>query len=75
VFPDLEEFGEHIMPNPCTFFDAALPLCSVVRPIDTAGAVAAANFLTDSGLFAGQSQAFFDALDALARAADAAGRD
>ena len=74
VFPNLEEFGEHIMPNPCTFFDRALPLCSVVRPMDKAGAVAAANFLTDSGLFAGQSQAFFDALDALARAADAAGR-
>ncbi|HEY3241790.1 MAG TPA: hypothetical protein VGM03_00435, partial [Phycisphaerae bacterium] len=79
VFPDLsmdEDIKEHVMPNPCTFFDASLPLCSVVRPMSTtnAGARAAATFLRNSGLFDGQSQAFFDMLEALARAADAATR-
>src|SRR5262249_21430324 len=73
VFPDLssdEDIAAHVMPNPCTFFDPSLPRCSVVRPITTAkaGAVAAATFLTNSGLFTGQSQAFFDAVNALATA-------
>jgi len=80
VFPDLsadEDIVEHVMPNPCKFFDASLPLCSVVRPTSQghAGAVAAATFLRDSGLFTGQSQAFFNALNSLAVAADAAERD
>jgi len=46
----------------------------VIRPrnTDTAGAVAAATGLVNSGLFEGQSTAFFDAVTALARAADAA---
>jgi hypothetical protein len=79
VFPDLstdEEIHEHVMPNPCKFFDESLPLCSVVRPMSTAnaGAVAAATFLTNSGLFDGQSQEFFDTLTSIARAADAATR-
>lgn len=84
VFPDIEEEFEGdplrqkdlIMPEPCEFIDSSLPLCSVIRPtsIDNAGAVAAATGLTKSGLFLGQSQAFFDALMTLARAADAAMR-
>jgi hypothetical protein len=79
VIPDLstdEDIAAHVMPNPCKFFGAGLPRCSVVRPISTAkaGAVAAATFLTNSGLFEGQSQAFFAALTALAVAADGATR-
>ena len=45
-------------------------VCSTER----AGAVAAATGLVKSGLFAGQSQQFFDAVTALATAADAAER-
>ncbi len=79
VFPDLstdEDIAAHVMPNPCKFFSAALPHCSVVRPISAehAGAAAAVAFLTNSGLFEGQTDAFFSALAALAVAADAATR-
>ena len=65
-----------IMPEPCTFLDKSLPVCSVVRPrnTNTAGAVAAATGLVNSGLFLGQSEAFFDAVVPLAQAADAAFR-
>lgn len=64
------------IPEPCTFFDPSFPLCGVLRPRTTpvAGAVAAANGLVASGLFTGQSQAFLDAVVALATAADAAVR-
>jgi ferritin-like protein len=81
VFPDLGTFdGDEskqlnlIMPEPCKFLRADLPACSVIRPASTAnaGAVAAATALTNSGLFAGQSQAFFDALNSLAADADKA---
>src|ERR1051326_1626156 len=81
VFPDLETFdGDElrqknlIMPEPCKFIDANLPACSVIRPgtVASSGAVAAATFLTNSGLFTGQSDAFFAALHKLAEAADAA---
>jgi hypothetical protein len=60
------------MPEPCTFLSPNLPLCSVIRPRSTAqaGAVAAATGLIGSGLFKGQSQAFFNAVAALAAAAD-----
>lgn len=75
-FPDIRENPNRgdIMPEACTFLDKSLPLCSVVRPRNTnlAGAVAAATGLVDSGLFLGQSQAFFDAVVPLAKAADAA---
>jgi hypothetical protein len=65
-----------IMPEPCQFIDAGLPLCSIIRPIGSQqvsarGAVAA---LTADGLFRGQPPAFFKALDALAQEADAASR-
>ncbi len=84
TFPDLNSppFGGErfqtnlIMPEPADFISKALPQCSVIRPsLDkNAGAMAAATFLTSTGLFAGQSQKFFRALHALARAADAAHR-
>ena len=66
-----------IMPRPCKFIQASLPLCAVIRPTLTAnaGAVAAATGLTNSGLFSGQSNAFFKALFGLAKAADNASRN
>ena len=71
-FPDIRENPNRgdIMPEPCTFLDTSAPVCSVIRPrnINTAGAVAAATGLVNSGLFLGQSQAFFDAVVALAKA-------
>jgi Ferritin-like domain len=75
-FPDIRENSNrgNIMPEPCTFLDKSLPVSSVIRPrnTNTAGAVAAATGLVKSGLFLGQSQAFFDAVGPLAAAADAA---
>lgn len=63
-----------IMPEPCKFIDASLPRCSVIRPtsLANAGATAAVNALTSSGLFSGQSAGFFSTLTNLATAADAA---
>jgi len=65
-----------IMPAPCKFISTKLPLCSVIRPISTdqAGAEAAVLGLTASGLFTGQSQAFFHFLAGLAEEADDAQR-
>ena len=77
-FPDLEDRPNKgdVMPEPCTFLDKSFPVCSVIRPrnSNTAGAVAAATGLVKSGLFEGQSTAFFNAVVALATAADAAVR-
>ncbi|HEU4751490.1 MAG TPA: hypothetical protein VFU47_00180 [Armatimonadota bacterium] len=79
VFPDLNADEEtetsKVMPRPCKFISAGLPLCSVIRPtsLRLAGAMAAVRFLTDTGLFQGQSRAFFNTLAALAREADHAG--
>ena len=66
-----------VMARPCKFISANLPLCAVIRPTSTAkgGAMAAATGLTQSGLFGGQSNAFFKALFGLAAAADVATRD
>jgi hypothetical protein len=66
-----------IMPAPCKFISAQLPLCSVIRPDSTTqgGAQAAIAGLTASGLFSGQNQAFFDLLAELAAEADAARRE
>jgi hypothetical protein len=78
VFPDLNADGELlqtnlIMPEPTIFLDRKFPVCSIVRPTETDGAaMGAAKALTDDGLFIGQSQEFFAALNELARAADAA---
>lgn len=75
VIPNLTE-GRHesnrVMPRPCDFLRRGLPKCAVIRPSSTAlaGARAAAGALKRSGLFTGQSPAFFAALGALADAAD-----
>jgi hypothetical protein len=62
-----------IMPEPTTFLNRKFPVCSIIRPTATKGAaMGAAKFLTDMGLFRGQSQGFFTALTTLARQADAA---
>jgi hypothetical protein len=66
-----------IFATPCEFISPKLPMCSVIRPITTmqAGAVAAATFFTNMGLFIGQDDAFFRFLMELAHEADAAKRD
>ena len=83
TFPDLnshpfggEDFQTNlIMPEPCRFLSPDLPLCSVIRPTNTNGiAMGVVKFLTDMGLFRGQSQAFFALLNQLASEADAARR-
>jgi hypothetical protein len=65
-----------VMARPCKFISASPPLCAVIRPTSTAhaGAVAAVQGLTASGLFNGQSQGFFAALMDLAEEADQARR-
>src|SRR5438094_3224134 len=78
TFPDLAVDGELlnkslIMPEPCPFLSRDLPVCSIIRPTETKGiAMGVVKFLTDMGLFIGQSPAFFALLDQLAKAADAA---
>jgi hypothetical protein len=84
TFPDLnsppfggEQFQTNlIFPEPCQFINPNLPVCSVIRPSlkQNAGAVATATAIANSRLFFGQSQAFFNAVTALAMAADAAQR-
>jgi hypothetical protein len=83
TFPDLNSppFGGElfqtnlIMPEPCPFLDRSLPIVSIIRPTETHGiAMRVVNFLTDMGLFIGQSPAFFALLNELAQAADAARR-
>jgi hypothetical protein len=66
-----------IMPRPCKFISADLPLCSVIRPTSTAqaGAKATVAFFTAMGLFQGQNNQFFEFVSSLAEAADEAGRD
>ncbi len=84
VFPDLNSppFGGEdyqtnlIMPEPTIFLDRKFPPCSIIRPTETRGAaMAVVKFLTDTGLFRGQSPGFFAALNELAEAADAARRE
>jgi Ferritin-like domain len=76
TFPDLEVEDELfdkalIMPEPCPFLDRSLPIVSIIRPTNTQGvAMGALQFLTDMGLFIGQSPAFFAYLTELARDAD-----
>ena len=83
TFPDLnappfdtQEFQTNlIMPEPCPFISRSLPVCSVIRPTKTNGiAKGVVQFLTNMGLFIGQSQEFFHVLHELAEAADAAQR-
>jgi len=65
-----------IMPEPCPFLSRSLPRCSIIRPTKTQGvAMGALKFLTDMGLFIGQTPAFFSYLTQLAQEADAAQRE
>jgi Ferritin-like domain len=64
-----------IMPEPCPFISRDLPPCSVIRPTQTKDiAKGVVKFLTDMGLFIGQSPAFFGFLQDLAEDADEARR-
>ncbi len=83
TFPDLNAapFGgelfetELIMPEPCPFLSRQLPKCSVIRPTETRGvAMGTLRFLNSMGLFIGQSPQFFQFMQGLATAADAAVR-
>src|SRR5947208_6025329 len=80
TFPDFEVENELfdkalIMPEPCPFLSRNLPRCSIIRPTNTEGAaMGALQFLTDMGLFIGQSQAFFAYMTQLAQDADRAER-
>jgi Ferritin-like domain len=83
-FPDLNAppFGgplfqtNLIMPHPTVFLSRDLPKCSIIRPTETEGAaMGAVQFLTDDGLFRGQSTGFFDFMTELAQQADAAVRE
>ena len=82
-FPELnkppfggEDFQTNlIMPEPTVFLDRKFPPVSIIRPTETTGAAhGALKFLTDMGLFRGQSPAFFAKLNDLATQADAAQR-
>lgn len=84
TFPDLNAapFGGEtfqtnlIMPEPCPFLSKDLPICSIIRPTETKGiAMGVVKFLTDMGLFIGQSPAFFQFLAGLAEDADEAQRE
>jgi hypothetical protein len=76
TFPDLEVEDELfdkalIMPEPCPFLDTSLPIVSIIRPTKTEGvAMGALQFLTNMGLFIGQSPAFFAYMTQLAQDAD-----
>ena len=75
VTPGTPQFQPNlIFPVPCEFISANLPECAVIRPSDDrfAGAQAAVAALTADGLFKGQVVEFFDLLNELAEAADAA---
>src|SRR6266478_6907283 len=83
TFPDLnsppfggEDFQTNlIMPEPCPFLSRSLPIVSIIRPTKTEGvANGALTFLTNLGLFKGQSGAFFAYMQGLANDADAAVR-
>jgi hypothetical protein len=63
------------MPEPTFFLSRKFPPVSIIRPTETEGvAMGALKFLTDDGLFRGQSRAFFRFMRNLAEAADAARR-
>jgi hypothetical protein len=79
VFPDLNASGSElfqtnlIMPEPTSFLSRKFPPVSIIRPTETEGAaMGALKFLTDDGLFIGQSRAFFAYMRRLAREADEA---
>src|SRR6059036_2724274 len=80
TFPDLEVDNQNfnkslIMTEPCPFLSTDLPRCSIIRPTETDGiAMGVVQFLTDMGLFIGQSSQFFTVLAELAKEADEAQR-
>jgi len=83
TFPDLnsppfggEDFQTNlIMPEPTAFLSRTLPACSIIRPTETKGiAMGVVKFLTDMGLFIGQSPAFLELMKDLAEDADEARR-
>jgi hypothetical protein len=85
VFPDLTAaaippVGESlqsnlIMPEPTVFISKSFPVCSIIRPTNpNKVAMGAVKALTKDGLFRGQSSEFFEFLEDLAEAADAAQR-
>ena len=80
TFPDLEDVGQNlqkslIMPEPCPFLSRDLPRCSIILPTKMTGvAMRTLKFLTDMGLFIGQSPQFFAFMSQLAQEADAAHR-
>src|SRR5579864_3163622 len=83
VFPDLnsppfggEDFQTNlIMPEPTIFLSRKFPVVSIIRPTQTQGAaMGALKFLTDMGLFIGQSPEFFALMQDLAEDADEAQR-
>ena len=66
-----------IMPEPCDFISRNLPPCAIIRPsgpgqLDARGAIN--SFIADE-LFRGQPPQFFQLLNSLASAADAAERE
>src|SRR5256885_2355523 len=81
TFPDLAVYNQNfnkslIMPEPCPFLSTNLPSCSISPPTETNGiAMGVVNFLTDMGLFIGQSSEFFAVLTQLSQEADAAERE
>ena len=65
-----------IMPEPTIFLNRGLPPVSIIRPSATQGAAMAAfNGLAADGLFMGQTPQFFEVMQELAAAADAATRE
>jgi hypothetical protein len=82
TFPNFFTKGSLFQPNlifpvPCEFLSPKLPHCSIIRPLTDkfGGARAAATFLTDMNLFAGQPKEFFTILEEMADEADAARRE
>ena len=65
-----------IFPVPCEFISPDLPHVSVIRPLTDkfGGAVATIASFTKDGLFVGQTPEFFQVVNQLAQAADAATR-
>jgi hypothetical protein len=81
-FPNLNADGEDtqtnlIMPEPTQFLRRGkFPPVSIIRPTATEGAaMGAVNSFATDGLFIGQSKEFFDVIQDLAAAADAARRE
>ena len=65
-----------IFPVPCEFISPDLPRCATIRPLTNkfAGPRAVVTFLTNMGLFIGQSKEFFTTIQTIADEADAARR-